>query len=82
MAELRWLPSCQRTFAGANGCVVALRLPKAHPGVNGLLLLGAWPKAGRPLLLLLLLVALLSLLDSRPLKVTDRKAQKRVLRDV
>jgi hypothetical protein len=46
--------------------VVALRLPKAHPGVKGLLLLGAWPKAGRPLLLLL--AALLSLLGSRPLQ--------------
>jgi hypothetical protein len=50
--------------------VVALRLPKAHPGVKGLLLLGAWPKAGRPLLLLL--ADLLSLLCSRPLQTTEQ----------
>jgi hypothetical protein len=49
--------------------VVALRLPNAHPGVNGLLLLGACPNTGKPLLLLLLPADLLLLgVDSRPLR--------------
>jgi hypothetical protein len=56
------------TFCGARGCVVALRLPKVHPGEKGLLLLGASPNAGRLLALLVLLGLLLLLLKKgRPL---------------